>query len=68
MKYLGYAIKLAIVLIGLCMMYHFPDTSKPPFMSGAVFVLIAIYLQFFTQSVYGSCETDKKKKKEKKKD
>ncbi len=52
MKYLAFAMKLFIMATGLYMMWAFPDTTKPPFMSWLAFFVIGAYL--WIQGVYGS--------------
>lgn len=68
MKYLACAMKLAIALIGLYMMYSFPDMTKPPFVSGLALVLVGMYLELFGKACSCACDCSKKKpKKDKKK-
>jgi len=52
MKYLAFAMKAVIMIIGLYMMYSFPDMSKPPFVSGLAIFLTGAYLGL--QGRYGS--------------
>ncbi len=68
MWYLALVMKLAVILIGLCMMYQNQAVmSSPPFMSGFALLLIGLYLQLFVKSC--TCGIDKSdKKKDKKKD
>lgn len=52
MKYLAFAMKAEIMIIGLLMMYLNQTISSPPFMSGAAIFTIGLYLAL--HGVYGS--------------
>lgn len=52
MKYLAFAMKVEIMIIGLLMMYFNQVISSPPFMSGVAIFTIGLYLAL--QGVYGS--------------
>ncbi|NDK09672.1 hypothetical protein GW846_02740 [Candidatus Gracilibacteria bacterium] len=40
-----------LIIIGLVMMYSFPEVSNPPFMSGLAFFIIGLYLAL--DGIYG---------------
>jgi len=44
MKYLAFAMKVEIMIIGLLMMYFNQVISSPPFMSGVAIFTIGLYL------------------------
>lgn len=44
MKYLAFAMKVEIMVIGLMMMYFNQVVTSPPFMSGAAIFTIGLYL------------------------
>ena len=66
MKYLACVLRLLVLIAGAYMMYKFPNVGTPPFTSGAVFIIIAVYLQFFANP-YMCDSKGKKDKKSKKK-
>jgi len=65
MKYLAFVMRAVIALIGLYMMYSFPDIAKPPFVSGLAIFLIAVYLELhgYFGAKFSECLCKKPKKK-----
>ena len=57
MKYLAFAMKLEIMIIGLLMMYFNQTISSPPFMSGLAIFTIGIYLglQWYFWNSFSGC-------------
>lgn len=63
MKYLAFAMKIEIMIIGLVMMYFNPVISSPPFMSGLAIFTIGVYLGLqgyfgnsFSGCIFGTCQ------------
>lgn len=68
MKYLAFAMKAEIMILGLLMMYFNPVLSSAPFMSGLALFTIGLYLALqgyfgnsFSGCIFGSAEIPKKK-------
>lgn len=69
MKYLAFAMKAEIMILGLLMMYFNPVVSSAPFMSGIAIFTIGLFLGLqgyfgtsFSGCIFGSCEIIPKKK------
>jgi len=68
MKYLAFAMKAEIMILGLLMMYFNPMISSAPFMSGLALFTIGLYLALqgyfgtnFSGCIFGSAPVSKKK-------
>lgn len=55
MKYLAFALRVAIIFLGLVMMYIAPGVITPPFISGVA--ILAIWIYFTLEWCYGEAFT-----------